>query len=77
MLVNKKGLGDYFRNEQDRIIVEGPLSATGKQSEVDIVIRVHGGGTTGQAGACRMGSTRKTWLPLKPLPSSALMTTRW
>jgi small subunit ribosomal protein S9 len=27
-------------------------------SEVDIIIRVHGGGSTGQAGACRMGIAR-------------------
>ena len=58
VVVNKKELGEYFCNEQDRITLEAPLSATGKRSEVDILIRVHGGGTTGQAGACRMGIAR-------------------
>ena len=56
--VNKRELGEYFNNEQDRITLEAPLSATGKRGEVDILIRVHGGGTTGQAGACRMGIAR-------------------
>ena len=35
-----------------------PLQATGKMENVDVIIRVHGGGTTGQSGACRMGIAR-------------------
>lgn len=35
-----------------------PLEQAGKQGEVDVVIRVHGGGTTGQSGACRLGIAR-------------------
>jgi small subunit ribosomal protein S9 len=56
--INGRDIGDYFCKEQDRNEVLGPLKATGKESAVDVVIRVHGGGTTGQAGACRMGIAR-------------------
>ena len=56
--VNKRDFEEYFVNDQDRKTVLGPLDAVGKKSEVDVVIRVHGGGNTGQAGACRMGIAR-------------------
>ena len=56
--INGREIEDYFRKEQDRIVVLGPLKSAGKESDVDVLIRVHGGGTTGQAGACRMGIAR-------------------
>lgn len=56
--INKRDLAEYFPNEQDRKALLGPVEAVEKKSEVDIVIRVHGGGNTGQAGACRMGIAR-------------------
>jgi small subunit ribosomal protein S9 len=58
VLINKRGLEEYFPNEQDRSVITQPLEAAGKKSEVDVIIRVHGGGNTGQAGACRMGIAR-------------------
>ena len=58
VLVNKRPYEEYFCNEQDRQAVIAPLNAAGKQAELDVIIRVHGGGTTGQAGACRMGIAR-------------------
>jgi len=56
--INNRELEDYFPNVQDRAWALGPVSQSGKMSEVDIIIRVHGGGSTGQAGACRMGIAR-------------------
>lgn len=56
--VNRKALAEYFPNEQDRRALLEPLEASGKLSELDVVIRVHGGGPTGQSGACRMGIAR-------------------
>ena len=56
--INKREMDDYFRNEQDRKALLGPIEASEKKSEVDVIIRVHGGGSTGQAGACRMGIAR-------------------
>ncbi|MDG2208345.1 MAG: 30S ribosomal protein S9 [Pirellulales bacterium] len=58
IVVNKKPLEEYFVRQQDRSAVVAPLEQAGKQSEVDVVIRVHGGGTTGQSGACRLGIAR-------------------
>jgi len=58
ILVNKKPLEEYFVRQQDRSAVIAPLEQSGKKSEIDVVIRVHGGGTTGQSGACRLGIAR-------------------
>lgn len=58
IIVNKKSLEEYFPIEQDQRSVLQPLEESGKRSDVDVLIRVHGGGTTGQAGACRMGIAR-------------------
>ncbi len=35
-----------------------PLEHAGVRNSVDVVIRVHGGGSTGQAGACMQGIAR-------------------
>ena len=56
--INSRTLEEYFCIEQDRNMVLSPLGAVEMQGEVDIRILVHGGGTTGQAGACRMGIAR-------------------
>lgn len=58
ILVNKRELDVYFPNDQDRKAILGPLEAAGKKSDVDVIVRVHGGGNTGQAGAIRMGIAR-------------------
>jgi small subunit ribosomal protein S9 len=56
--INRRELTDYFRNIQDQNTVIGPLEATGMRGNVDVTIRVAGGGMTGQSGACRMGIAR-------------------
>lgn len=56
--VNGREFESYFVNEQDRIQVLAPLSATERRTSVDVIIKVHGGGMTGQAGACKMGIAR-------------------
>ena len=56
--INKRTLEEYFPNEQDRHSLLEPLEHSGKRGEVDVIIRVHGGGATGQSGACRMGIAR-------------------
>jgi small subunit ribosomal protein S9 len=58
LVINKKELAVYFPNEQDQQAILGPLEAAGKKSNVDVMVRVHGGGNTGQAGAIRMGIAR-------------------
>lgn len=56
--INGKALDDYFPNEQDRCAVRSTLEAVELAGSVDVLARVGGGGTTGQAGAIRMGLAR-------------------
>jgi len=56
--INKRELDDFFKVEQDRNTVLSPLLHCEVRDSVDIVIRCHGGGTTGQAGACMQGIAR-------------------
>jgi small subunit ribosomal protein S9 len=58
ILINQRPLEEYFVNEQDRNKVLAPLATSGKQGQVDVSIRVHGGGFTGQSGACMLGIAR-------------------
>ncbi|NOY43364.1 MAG: 30S ribosomal protein S9 [Planctomycetes bacterium] len=56
--INKRELDEFFCVEQDRNAAVSPLVHCEVRDQVDIVIRVHGGGTTGQAGACMQGIAR-------------------
>ena len=56
--INKRELEDFFRVEQDRNAVLAPLEHCEVRDSVDVIIRCHGGGTTGQAGACMQGIAR-------------------
>jgi small subunit ribosomal protein S9 len=56
--INRRELEEFFPAEQDRRTVLQPLEQSGKRNELDVIIRVHGGGNTGQSGACRMGLAR-------------------
>lgn len=56
--INKRPLEEFFKMEQDRTAVVAPLVHCDVRNAVDVMIRVHGGGTTGQAGACMQGIAR-------------------
>lgn len=56
--VNKRGFEDYFPRETDRISILEPLRITNTLGKFDIDVRVIGGGSTGQAGAFRLGLSR-------------------
>lgn len=58
ILINKRPFEEYFTIEQDRSAVVAPLDHCEIREKVDILIRVHGGGSTGQAGACMQGIAR-------------------
>ncbi len=58
IVINKKDLADFFPNLKDQINAKQPLDASGRSADVDVIVRVHGGGTTGQSGAIRMGIAR-------------------
>lgn len=58
IVINERELENFFPREKDRSAVLAPLEHTGKRGEVDVIIRVHGGGQTGQADACKLGIAR-------------------
>ncbi|MEJ2245242.1 MAG: 30S ribosomal protein S9 [Acidobacteriota bacterium] len=53
--VNKRSLSDYFKNEIQRTVIRYPLAVTDTLGKFDIRALVDGGGTSGQAGAIRLG----------------------
>jgi len=57
-VINGRPMDEYLRIERDRDSVMVPLKAVGKVGQVDVSIRVEGGGTTGQAGAIILGIAR-------------------
>ncbi len=56
--INKRPLEDYFKVVQDRNAVVAPLEFLELRDKVDVIILCHGGGPTGQAGACMQGIAR-------------------
>ena len=56
--INKRGLADYFGKKTLEMIVQQPFEITDTAGKYDVVALVHGGGTTGQAGAVRLGIAR-------------------
>jgi len=58
LTINERELAEYFTIDQDRNAVVAPLEHCGVRESVDVVIRIHGGGSTGQAGACMQGIAR-------------------
>jgi len=56
--INRRPLEEYFRNIQQQQSVVAPLEQTGYRNQVDVIIRVAGGGITGQADACKLGIAR-------------------
>jgi len=58
MSINERTLENYFPRDHHRTLARQPLLATGYDSSVDVWVRVHGGGITGQADAVRHGIAR-------------------
>ena len=56
--INKRDINDYFGLETLKVIVRQPLVATENVEKYDVLVNVHGGGFTGQAGAIRHGISR-------------------
>lgn len=56
--VNNREFEEFFRTAQLRSAVLAPLLASEMRESVDVVITVSGGGTTGQADACKLGIAR-------------------
>jgi small subunit ribosomal protein S9 len=58
IVINKRNIENYFGLETLMLIVNQPLALTGTKEKFDVLVNVHGGGYTGQAGAIRHGITR-------------------
>ena len=56
--VNGKTLDDYFPRPALGRNIRQPLEAVGYEDRMDVVVRVHGGGVSAQAGALRHGISR-------------------
>ena len=56
--INDRDIDDYFGLETLKLIVRQPLTVSGTEGKFDIVVRVSGGGVSGQAGAIRHGLSR-------------------
>lgn len=57
-IINDRPLNEYFHAKTLEMIVKQPLELTGTIDRFDVLVNVHGGGTTGQAGAIRHGIAR-------------------
>jgi small subunit ribosomal protein S9 len=56
--VNKRALEEFFPRPLHQTMARQPLTTTGYEGSVDVRVRVHGGGISGQAGAVRHGIAR-------------------
>ncbi len=56
--INKRSIDEYLGLETLKTLVRQPLVATDNVNKFDILVNVHGGGYTGQAGAIRHGIAR-------------------
>lgn len=56
--VNGKKLDEYFGTEILKVIVNQPFAVTNTVGKYDVIVKVTGGGYTGQAGAIRHGISR-------------------
>jgi small subunit ribosomal protein S9 len=56
--INKRDLEEFFPRPLHQTMVKQPLVVSGYEGNVDVRVRVHGGGISGQAGAVRHGIAR-------------------
>ncbi|MFO0837120.1 MAG: 30S ribosomal protein S9 [Phycisphaerae bacterium] len=56
--INGRDVNAYFTEPQGRGAVTDPLTKTNMLGRWNVVVNVRGGGTTGQAGAVRLGISR-------------------
>jgi small subunit ribosomal protein S9 len=56
--INGRTLEDYFPNKVHQQMVNEPFVTLGAEGRFDVIVRIHGGGVSGQAGALRLGVAR-------------------
>jgi small subunit ribosomal protein S9 len=72
IMVNRRAFEEYFANERYREALLSPLVRTGKREQLDVIIRVQGGGVAGQADACKLGIARAIKAQQDPEAEGAL-----
>ena len=58
IIVNGRAVEEYFNYETLIRDVKQPLVLTNNEAKYDVIVKVEGGGFTGQAGAARHGISR-------------------
>ncbi|MCR3921109.1 MAG: 30S ribosomal protein S9 [Firmicutes bacterium] len=58
IMINSRHIDQYFGLETLKLIVRQPLTLTDTLTKFNVIVKVEGGGTTGQAGAIRHGISR-------------------
>ena len=53
--INGRTLEEYFPNKVHQQLVNEPFRVTELEGRFDVIVRIHGGGSSGQAGALRLG----------------------
>ena len=56
--INGRTLEEYFPNKVHQQLVNDPFKVTETEGRFDVIARIHGGGSSGQAGALRLGVAR-------------------
>jgi len=56
--INDRVLDDYFKRESLKLVIRQPLLLTETANKFDVLVRIAGGGHSGQAGAIRHGLSR-------------------
>lgn len=56
--INNRDINEYFNLETLKVVVNQPLVLTSTKEKFDVLVNVHGGGLSGQAGAIRHGISR-------------------
>ena len=56
--INEKSLDEYLPSDILKTIAKQPLNVTGTEGKFDVIVKVEGGGLSGQAGAIRHGISR-------------------
>ncbi len=56
--INGKPIADYFSTAAQRMRVTDPMKVADREGQYDVKASTHGGGTTGQADALRLGIAR-------------------
>ena len=71
IMINKREINDYFPKATSRYVVEQPFALLELLGKYDLNVNVKGGGTTGQAGAIRLGIARAL-ITLNPMDRAVL-----